>query len=225
MDISNPFIFDCDGVLVNTEEIVLRIELAHLAELGLDYDRDDFVSRFTGTADEEFFARLNQDAQNRLGQNLPSGFRDELTAAARSALLEELQAVQGAGEFIEMWAGPKAVASSSGLQQLYQKLESTSLKSLFGNNIFSAESVARGKPAPDVFVYAAEQLAVPTSRCLVLEDSINGVLAGKAAGMQVIGFTGGGHCGPQHADGLRAAGAQDVVDSFEQLGNLFDLNC
>lgn len=222
MDTHAPFIFDCDGVLVNTEQIVLRIELTELARLGLCYERDDFVKRFTGTADDEFFARLNHDALERSGQALPPDFREELTTLAGHALKTELQAVQGAFNFIERWAGPKAVASSSGLKALHQKLESTSLKSLFGSNIFSAESVVRGKPAPDVFIYAAEQLAVRTRRCLVLEDSVNGVVAGKAAGMQVIGFTGGGHCGKQHAGHLREAGADDVVDSFQQLGALFD---
>ncbi|MFT7221888.1 MAG: HAD superfamily hydrolase (TIGR01509 family), partial [Candidatus Azotimanducaceae bacterium] len=192
----SAFIFDCDGVLVNSELIVQKIVLAHLAQHGLQYDLETFSNKFTGIADNEFYTLLNQDAEQETGTPLPEAFRTTLEELLGSAIRADLQAVSGAFEFVSSLNHVRAVASSSGAQHLIDKLSMTGLIDLFGGNVFSADAVENGKPAPDVFLHAADRLGVAPDQCLVMEDSINGVLAARSAGMRVIGFTGGGHCLP-----------------------------
>jgi beta-phosphoglucomutase-like phosphatase (HAD superfamily) len=109
---------------------------------------------------------------------------------------------------------PKAVASSTGVAQLESKLRKTAMWELFAPHAYSADLVARAKPAPDIFLHAAAAIGVPPGRCLVLEDSVNGVRAGLAAGMRVWGFVGGGHCGAEWGETLKDAGCETVVDAW-----------
>jgi len=213
----SAFIFDCDGVLVNSELIVQKIVLAHLATQGLHYDLETFSNNFTGIADNEFYTLLNRDAEQETGTPLPDTFRTALEEDLGAAIRADLQAISGAYEFVSTLNHTRAVASSSGYEHLIDKLSMTGLIDLFGEHVFSADSVANGKPAPDVFLHAADKLGVPPDQCLVMEDSVNGVLSARSAGMRVIGFTGGGHCLPGHADRLSQAGAERVVDHFSEL--------
>ncbi|MBY0448728.1 MAG: HAD-IA family hydrolase [Hyphomonadaceae bacterium] len=210
-------IFDCDGVLVDSEVLALQYERAHLAEAGLQYGAEEFAARFMGLAKASFHAELLADSRERLGASLPEGFFDKLDLAKQHAFQTQLQAVPGARQAVASWAGLRAVASSSPRKELLEKLQRTDLSRLFEPNIYSAEQVARGKPAPDVFLLAAQQLAAPPGVCLVIEDSVNGVLAARAAGMRVWGFTGGGHADAAMARRLSQAGADSIIPHHEAL--------
>lgn len=210
-------IFDCDGVLVNSEEIVQDIELSLLSELGLHYDRADFSLRFLGVSNQHFQAELNSDSLAHLGRPLPNNFFDVLHERARIGFTERLQAFPGIEPVVNGWPGAVAVASSSSISGLDFKLGHTALKHLFDPHIYSAEHVHAGKPDPAIYLHAAARLGVAPSSCIVIEDSVNGVLSGVAAGMQVIGFVAGAHCSPEQEGLLRNAGASLVVESMASL--------
>jgi HAD superfamily hydrolase (TIGR01509 family) len=130
---------------------------------------------------------------------------------------QSLVAIEGVAEVLDRLRLPVCVASSSAPEQIRRKLEITALLGRFGDRLFSATMVARGKPAPDLLLYAAERLATAPDRCLVIEDSPTGIDAARAAGMTAIGFCGGSHCGPEHRARLQEHGAALVVDDMHEL--------
>ena len=213
-------IFDCDGVLVDSEVLALEVELGSLAEIGLDYSRSEFVARFTGRSNEAFFALLEEDSLARRGCSLPDGFQDACHAKYRVAY-ERLVEVPGARCAVASVALPKAVASSSTREALGVKLRMTQMWDLFAPHVYSADHVEHAKPAPDLFLHAADALRIAPSACLVLEDSTNGVLAGRAAGMRVWGFSGGGHMDDALGARLLAAGAERLIRSWPEAANAF----
>jgi HAD superfamily hydrolase (TIGR01509 family) len=210
-------IFDCDGVLVDSEVLALEVELAALSEIGLLYDEEDFKARFMGMSTPAFYDALEADRRARKGLSLPHDFRETCSARYRASW-DRLAEVPGARMAIERVAHPKAVASSSGADALARKLKLTELWELFAPHIYSADHVALAKPAPDLFLHAAGALNVSPERCLVLEDSSNGVIAARAAGMTVWGFMGGGHMNEAAGKRLMAAGAQRLVHNWEDAG-------
>lgn len=213
-------IFDCDGVLVDSEVLILEVELEELARIGMEYDLHAFKKRFLGMTHTSFMAGLNADYEERFGKPLPEDFHDTLHSRAEQVLLERLTAIPGVHAIVDKIDVIKCVASSSRGDWLDRKLEMTGLKDFFAPHIFSGDMVENGKPAPDLFLHAAKKIDVKPENCLVIEDSSNGVLAALAAGMQVIGFTGGGHCCDEHAGWLTEAGAQHVaahMDDFHDL--------
>jgi len=219
---SAPFsavIFDCDGVLVDSEVLALEVELNALAEIDLPYDRSEFRARFMGMSNSAFFDALEADHRVRHGRDLPEGFR-EMCHGRFQAEWHRLAEVPGARAAIERVSLPKAVASSSTHEALARKLRYTDLWSLFAPHIYSADHVARAKPAPDLFLHTADALAVAPSRCLVLEDSANGIAAARAAGMTVWGFTGGGHMDARCGARLLSAGAEQLVPDWQTAGQL-----
>ena len=216
-------IFDCDGVLVDSEILAQRIERAHLASIGLHYDADEFVHRFTGTSEPEFFRRVERDALERLRRKLPEGTMDAMKRAVHAELERALQPIPGASAMLARWSGPKAVASSSNMAALRFKLSRTGLDEAFGAHVYSAEAVGRGKPDPAVFLHAAARLGLDPGRCAVIEDSVNGILGAKRAGMTAIGFVGGADCGAGHKDALQETGAERVLGSFAELGEFLGL--
>lgn len=203
-------IFDCDGVLVDSEVLALEVELAALAEIGLDYDRADFAARFMGMNNLAFFDALAADCRARKGHDLPQGFAQACHARYRAAF-KRLAEVPGAAAALSAIPHRKAVASSSEVDVLEEKLRLTGLWDLFTPHIYSTDLVARAKPAPDIFLHAALALDAEPARCIVLEDSVNGVTAARAAGMRVWGFTGGGHMDAPSGARLLAAGAERLV--------------
>jgi len=210
-------IFDCDGVLVDSEVLSLEIELACLAEIGLNYDRHAYVERFLGTGGNEYYGGLDADHRQQFGAPLPDTFKTRLHERYGTEMEARLQAIPGVHDVARGVTGPKAVASSSNIESLEKKLRKTALFDHFAPHIYSAQMVARAKPAPDLFLFAAQKIGVAPEDCVVVEDSKNGVLGARAAGMRVIGFVGGGHCAPHQADKLRAAGAVTVVDHMNQV--------
>jgi HAD superfamily hydrolase (TIGR01509 family) len=212
--LAHGVIFDCDGVLVNTETIVTDIEMAAMAKLGVHYERADFIARYVGTSMTHFKAGLNADHHRVHGRDLPEGFFDALRTEAYRELDARIEALPGVYDFASSLAAPRAVASSSERDILGVKLQRTGLAELFGPHVHSAQDVENAKPAPDLYLRAARHLGVDPALSLAIEDSASGVRAAVAAGMTCWGFTGGGHCPQGHGDRLRAAGAAAVFDHF-----------
>jgi HAD superfamily hydrolase (TIGR01509 family) len=199
-------IFDCDGVLVDSELLSCRCLSEALAgygiHLGLDQALDLFLGRNITAVLEHYEA---------LGRSLPERFSAELRAGVRAAFLSALCPIDGVGSVLEGLQIPHCVASSSDLDRVTLSLALTGLTAHFDSRLYTSQMVERGKPAPDLFLYAAEKMRADPRRTLVIEDSVSGVAAGKAAGMTVWGFVGGSHY--QSRDGkaiLSAAGADRV---------------
>lgn len=216
-------IFDCDGVLVDSEVLAIKGERAALSALGLHYSPEDYVRRFVGLHDDAFFAALAADYSAAYSKAPPDDFIDFVLAGRRREM-GALQPIAGAGEALaeaRRLTGACAVASSSRAHFLEGKLKRTGLWEHVAPHVYSADLVAHGKPAPDIFLYAANKLGAEARHCLVIEDSENGVRAGLAAGMLVCGFLGGGHCFDGHGERLLGAGAVMTVTDFPALNALF----
>ncbi|POF32653.1 HAD family hydrolase [Roseibium marinum] len=213
----DAILFDCDGVLVDSEKIYVEVEREHLARIGLHYDLKDYMDRFQGLGGTDFWAAVESD-HHALGKgSLPGTFAPDLDAATLERINTELTDIAGIKNLLEAHGGTRAVASSSRLHRLHHKLRHTGLHAYFEPHIYSGEQVANGKPAPDLFLFTAGKLGVSPAATLVIEDSTNGVKAGLAAGMTVWGFVGGGHSHDGHAGQLEAAGAHRIVDSHDNL--------
>ena len=214
-------IFDCDGVLVDSEVLAHEVEVAVLGEIGLHYDSHDFIVRFMGRSDKVFYELLDADGRERLGRSIIDEIKGPMSARYKHAIETRLTEVPGALRAIRALRLPKAVASSSKEQALGVKLRKVGHWDHFAPHVYSAEHVTHSKPAPDLFLLAAKSLGVAPERCLVIEDSVNGVTAGIAAGMQVWGFCGGGHMTPRIAEHLSAAGAERIVENWAEAETLF----
>jgi len=207
-------IFDCDGVLIDSEILSCRCLSDVLAgygiELGVDQALDLFLGRSVTAVREHYEA---------LGHLIPEQFAAELKVRIRAAFLSSLCPVEGVSSVLEDLRIPHCVASSSDVDRVSFSLSLTGLALHFDTRVYTSQMVKRGKPAPDLFVYAAERMQVDPHHTLVVEDSVSGVKAGKAAGMTVWGFVGGSHY--QSRDGkamLREAGADRV---FGQMADFW----
>jgi len=205
-------IFDCDGVLVDSEPLSCRIDAEILTECGVPYTAEDVARDFTGVSIKDQIARIESDR----GVRLPDDFTERLNRTLFQRFEAELKPIAGVRDAILSLPLPRCVASSSTPERIALSLRVTGLADLF-DHVFSSTQVARGKPAPDLFLHAAGQMNARPEDCLVVEDSVAGVQAAIAAGMRVIGFAGGGHCGPDHAEKLRRAGAPVVIDRMAEL--------
>jgi HAD superfamily hydrolase (TIGR01509 family) len=217
-------IFDCDGVLVDSEKLALEVELAILAEQGLSFAREDYVARFMGLSHQAFHDEIDREAEKRLGRSISETIREELATRLRQTMIARLTEVPGAAAAVQATPLLKAVASSSTKEGLERKLKQVGLWAHFEPHVYSADHVANAKPAPDLFLHAAGQLGVEPHQCLVLEDSIHGVVAAKRAGMRVWGFLGGGHVherqGERLGERLMAAGAERLVQDWPEAARL-----
>ncbi|WP_457106635.1 HAD family hydrolase [Methylobacterium sp. P5_C11] len=207
-------IFDCDGVLVDSEPLSLACLTAGLNRIGVDIDRATVGARFTGTAMPSIMAHIARD----YGITAPPGFVEAVKAETLALFDAKLIAMRGVAEAVAALDLPVCVASSSDPVRLRHSLTLTGLLPLFGERVFSSVQVSRGKPFPDLFLFAAARMGVDPAACLVIEDSVPGVTAARSAGMRVAGFTGGGHWGhdPAGADLLRA-GASRIFSDFSAL--------
>ncbi|MCP4316048.1 MAG: HAD family hydrolase [Hyphomicrobiales bacterium] len=213
----SAIIFDCDGVLVDSEKIYLAVEREHLVRIGLEYDQTEYRRRFMGLNYADYFGELEHDYRQLKGTALPADFSGALRAECARRLETELQLIEGADALLERYAGARAVASSSTPEALQMKLRLTDLHHHFDPHIYSGDEVENGKPAPDLFLMAASKIGIPPAECLVVEDSENGVRAGLAAGMTVWGFTGGGHADESLAERLQGAGAHVVMSGYREM--------
>lgn len=207
-------VFDCDGVLVDSEALVVEVEAEMLTAAGFTITAAELIERFVGLSYTTMMAELGEDH----GRTVP----DELSRRIQQAALDEfparLKPVPGIEGLLADLSSPRCVASSSDLDRIELSLTVTGLDGYFDpDRIFSAQMVEHGKPAPDLFELAAARLGVETQACLVIEDSPAGVTAAVAAGMVVVGFIAGGHASPDLGDRLAVAGAQEVFASAEAL--------
>lgn len=209
-------VFDCDGVLVDSEVLVTQIESEMLAELGAVISAAEIARNFTGLSD----AVMNEVLRRDWNVELPATFDADRATRVADAFEDRLVAIPGIATVLAGLTTPCCVASSSAPDRIRQSLTVTGLIDAFDGRLYSSTMVARGKPAPDLFEYAAAALGAVPDRCVVVEDSPHGVEAGRAAGMHVVGFTAGGHCPPDHADRLRAAGAHEVAATSLELARL-----
>jgi HAD superfamily hydrolase (TIGR01509 family) len=185
----------------------------------MPYPRDEYVRRFSGTAESTYRAELRKDARIRFNVTIEGDFFDRLDDTIDSAYEGKLKAIRGVYQLAVAWPRVKAVASSSSLRSVLNKLQMSGLTEVFAEHIYSADAVETGKPDPALFLYTATQLGIPPTRCLVVEDSMNGVLAAKRAGMTAVGFIGGGHCLDNHAEQLLANGADVVFEAHSELAS------
>jgi HAD superfamily hydrolase (TIGR01509 family) len=209
-------IFDCDGVLVDSEVISCRAHADVLSRHGYPITSEQVFHRFLGRSTRQ----ANLEVEAELGRALPEDFHLQLQDELYRTFESDLEAVAHIHAALDAIAQPVCVASSGSHQRMRISLGRTKLYDRFAPNIFSASQVSNGKPAPDLFLFAAEQMKVPPERCVVIEDSVPGVTGGRAAGMTVLGFHGGSHCTHGHAELLRAAGAAITFDDMRKLPDL-----
>jgi HAD superfamily hydrolase (TIGR01509 family) len=178
-------IFDCDGVLVDSERLAIRTEAELLFHLGWPLTESEIVERFVGRSASYMHGAIEE----HLGR--PVDWETEFEARYEEVFARELLPVPGVAEVVRQITIPMCVASSGSHEKMRFLLGLTGLLDVFGERLFSVDDVANGKPAPDVFLYAAEQMRVDPGRCAVVEDSVAGVTAGLAAEMSVFAFAGG----------------------------------
>lgn len=216
---SGPFdlvIFDCDGVLVDSELLASEVLSEILAEYGVDVPARECRERFTGSS----LARVKELVFKSASIELPDDFEDRVRQADRDVFEKRLRPVSGIEETLDVLNIPVCVASSGRMEKITHSLELTGLMDYFKPHLFSAEMVVRGKPAPDLFLHAAKNMGVAPDRCLVVEDSPVGIKAAQAAGMSVFGFAGGAHAGPGYGEMLDLTGADIVFREMFALPNL-----
>jgi HAD superfamily hydrolase (TIGR01509 family) len=218
----DALILDFDGVLLDSEYAGNRHLAELLTELGHPTGVDEALTQFSGLSGRDFIAAI----EARIGATLPPEFHDRRGIEDARVLREGLAAVAGAIEFVRALPPdlPKAVASSSSVEWIATHLGRLGLRDAFGPHLYSGrQHVARGKPAPDLYLYAAEQLGVPIENCVIVEDSPVGATGALASGTRVIGLVAGAHCLPGHDERLRALGVEEIAHSFGDVRRLLGL--
>ena len=219
----DAIIFDFDGVLLESEFEGNRLLAELLTDLGHRTSTEEAIKHYVGLAGPQFIAAI----EARIGGPLPPEFHERRKKQSIRALREGVRSVVGAVDFVRSLPSdlPKAVASSSSTRWLSGHLTHLGLADAFGPHVYSGrEHVSRGKPAPDLYLHAADALGVPIDRAVILEDSEVGVAGALASGATVIGFAGGSHCFDGYADRLRSLGVEHVAHSFEEVGRLIGLD-
>jgi HAD superfamily hydrolase (TIGR01509 family) len=217
---ATPFdllISDCDGVLVDSEVLADRVMLDALGAYVPRAALETFLAGSFGQTAHEIVERV----QRHFAVTLPPRLFDEIQRRSEALIAAEVQPIDGAREALLTISLPLAVASNSQRHSVVASLARAGLTESVGGNIFSADMVARPKPAPDVYLLAAHTLGVAPQRCVVIEDSATGASAALAAGMTVIGFTGAAHIPLGHADTLRQLGVAAVMEHMRQLPQVY----
>jgi HAD superfamily hydrolase (TIGR01509 family) len=216
-------IFDFDGVLLESEFEGNQMLAALLTELGHPTSVAEAIEHFTGLAGPDFVNKV----EARIGRQLPPEFHDATRAQRDRTLREGIAAVAGAVEFVRALPPslPKAVASSSSTRWVRTHLDHLGLGGAFEPHIYSGrEHVARGKPAPDLYLHAARELGADIERTVIIEDSKVGATGALASGATVIGLAAGRHCFDGHADMLRDVGVSEIAHSFDEVARLVGLD-
>jgi HAD superfamily hydrolase (TIGR01509 family) len=208
-------IFDCGGVLIDSEFRMVDLWVAELNRLGAGLSHCDYAGAFLGLSDAEYLSRIDA----HFGREVD---REPLYAIERQerAALEGVPAIAGMLELVVQLTVPSCVASSSPMDRLHATLGGAGFLPLFEGRLFNSAMVARGKPAPDLFLHAATQLGAQPSRCVVVEDSVHGIAAAKAGGMRVIGFAAGSHMFPPVIERLRALEPDAMAANAAELAKL-----
>ncbi|MBI1171425.1 HAD-IA family hydrolase [bacterium] len=210
-------IFDCDGVLIDSEIISARMLVEELAGMGVSIDLDYVGRHFLGRSYPTVMAQIRRE----FGLDLPPEFEDQYRSRLMAAFETGLRVMPGVTQVLHDLALPWCVATSSSPKRAARSLQIAGLDGLVGDGLYTASLVARGKPAPDLFLHVALTRGVAPARCLVIEDSLNGVRAGLAAGMVVWRFTGGSHLAGKTLEAPEDARA---AQSFDDFARFFDLH-
>jgi HAD superfamily hydrolase (TIGR01509 family) len=206
-------IFDFDGVIAESEVLANTVLAELVTGLGVPTTLEDSYRLYMGKR----FADVIAAVELAVGRPLPPGFPDHYQARTLERFRKELRVVEGARDYIDAFAHiPRCIASSSSPDRLALCLDVLDLRKVFGDCVFSASAVARGKPHPDIFLHAAGRMGAEPAGCIVIEDSASGVEAGVAAGMTVIGLLAASHIQAGHGERLRSAGARFVASTFEE---------
>jgi HAD superfamily hydrolase (TIGR01509 family) len=202
-------IFDCDGVLVDSEIIAARVEAELLTAAGYPIEADDLARLYAGLTFRDIMLRIERESQ----QLFQASLIEDAEKLVDKRLRNEVRAIDGVHEAVATVSSKRCICSNSRADRLDMMLTKTRLKPFFADHVFSSLDTPSGKPkpAPDVFLFAAERLAADPRRTFVIEDSVHGVAGARAAGMRVIGFTGASHSHLGHADLLTEAGAETVI--------------
>jgi HAD superfamily hydrolase (TIGR01509 family) len=210
-------IFDCDGVLVDSEPLAFRVLLEGLAAAGHPMETAKAYELFLGRS----LANLKTVLRRELGVELSAEQLEDMREHLFEVYRRELKPIPGVFETLDRLTIRSCVASSSLPDRIRLSLEVTGLLPRFDPHLFSASMVAKGKPEPDLFLHAAGQMGVPPEHCLVIEDSAPGIEAAQRAGMMVFAFTGGGHAaGPGYRQGLAALSPDAIFDDMRELPKL-----
>lgn len=210
-------IFDCDGVLVDSEILACDVQARAFTSYGFPMTGADVSRRFLGMSARDMRAEVEID----LGRPIPDDHETRCGAELFGLFRQHLMPVEGIGSVVASVrdAGhARCVASSSSPERIAIALEVVGLHDLFGPHVFSSTLVPLGKPAPDLFLHSAEAMGFRPEQCIVVEDSVNGIKAARSAGMRSLGFLGGGHCQPGHAEDLTRAGADRICRDAVELG-------
>lgn len=213
----SALIFDFDGVIADSEALANTVLAEFVTALGHPTDLEGSLQRYTGSRWNDVIAKI----ESAVGRPVPSGFSDDLKSATLDRFRVNLREVSGATKFIQTFSHlPRCIASSSSIDRLRLCLEILNLTEAFGDNVFSADMVLRGKPHPDIFLLAADRLGVKPGSCLVIEDSAGGITAAVAAGMTAVGLCAASHVRDGHHQKLRAAGAVHLADSWDEVAEI-----
>ena len=202
-------IFDCDGVLVDSEIIAARVEAELISRAGFEISAEELAETYAGLTFKDILLKIEE----RSNMPFQASLIDQAEAIVDRRLAAEVRAIEGAHEAVTSVTTPRCICSNSRTERLDAMLTRTGLKRYFDGLVFSSleTPTRKPKPAPDVFLFAAEKMHANPSKTFVVEDSVHGIHAAKAAGMRVIGFTGAAHSYPGHADALTDAGAETVI--------------
>lgn len=206
-------IFDCDGVLVDSEVLFIAVDEIVLADLGWQIERDEIIKRFVGRSHHHFLTVVEE----HIGYKLPDDWEDSYQHLYREAMLRDLRPVAGIVDALDLIKIPSCVASNGSHEKMQFTLGLTGLLTRFEGRIFSASEVEFGKPAPDLFIHAATTLGYEPSDCVVVEDSVAGVQAAHAADMKVIAYAGG----VTPREQLEFAGMH-VIDHMSELPHILE---
>ncbi len=208
-------LFDCDGVLVDSEIIAAKVESALLTEAGYPIGVEEMCERFAGMTWRDILFTVEKEADIPL----PASLLDKSEKLLDAKLGREVKIVEGVKFALARLTQPRAICSNSSSHRLDAMLGKVGLREYFSPHIYSAKDLGpdRGKPRPDIYLHGLQQMGGKPERTLVIEDSVHGVHAARAAGLRVVGFTGGSHTYPTHADRLTDAGAETVISRMVDL--------
>ena len=208
-----PIIFDCDGVLVDSEPLAARAYERVYDKHGMPGVNTSIIAQCIGMKQADIIAKIRE----LTGHQFPAASDGDIWAETKILFSQELKPTPGITAFMQTLAGDRCVASSSSVERINHSLAVTGLARYFGDAIYSSSMVRNGKPAPDIFLFAADKMGATPADCIVIEDSPFGIQGAVAAGMTAIGYTGGGHTYAGHAARLTAAGADFVCADWHDV--------
>lgn len=213
-------LFDCDGVLVDSEIIAAEVESKLLRDAGFEISPEDMCIRFAGMDWKSILLAIEQESELPLSASLI----DKSEKLLDATLAKRVKIIDGVRYALSKITEQRCICSNSSSHRLDMMLIKVGLKPYFEGHVYSAKDLGpdRTKPKPDIYLHGAKQFDVDPARCLVIEDSVHGTHAARTAGMRVIGFTGGSHTYPTHADRLTDAGAETVISRMIELPQMVE---